>query len=46
MRYKGYAARRRGISFGGHHDFDADRLNQLNPHTWSQGRQWAPLAVM
>ena len=26
MRYKEYAARRRGISFGGHFDFDANRL--------------------
>ena len=26
MRYKDYTARRRGISFGGHYDFDANRL--------------------
>ena len=26
MRYKDYTARRRGISFGGHYDFDASRL--------------------
>jgi alkylated DNA repair dioxygenase AlkB len=26
MRYKDYVARRRGISFGGHFDFDANRL--------------------
>ena len=26
MRYKDYQARRRGISFGGHYDFDANRL--------------------
>lgn len=30
MRYKGYVARRRGISFGGHYDFDANRLNPSN----------------
>ncbi|RZL92688.1 MAG: alpha-ketoglutarate-dependent dioxygenase AlkB [Variovorax sp.] len=26
MRYKQYVARRRGLSFGGHYDFDANRL--------------------
>ena len=31
MRYKGYTARRRGISFGGHYDFDANRLNPSAP---------------
>jgi alkylated DNA repair dioxygenase AlkB len=31
MRYKGYVARRRGISFGGDYDFDANRLNPATP---------------
>jgi alkylated DNA repair dioxygenase AlkB len=31
MRYKGYVARRRGISFGGYYDFDANRLNPSAP---------------
>ena len=31
MRYKGYSARRRVVSFGGSYDFDANRLNEAAP---------------
>ena len=31
MRYKQFVARRRGISFGGHYDFDANRLEPSPP---------------
>ncbi|MBT2322006.1 alpha-ketoglutarate-dependent dioxygenase AlkB [Variovorax paradoxus] len=31
MRYKNFVARRRGMSFGGHYDFDANRLQPSPP---------------
>lgn len=31
MRYKGYTARRRALSFGGQYDFDANRLQPAAP---------------
>jgi len=49
MQYKGYTARRRGASFGGSYDFDANRLEPAEPLPATlhplreQAAQWAEL---